>query len=318
MTFITDHAPLTKSCKKDSIPEKVQAYFLELEQYDYTLENKPGKQHGNADGLSWIPVHETVKEETESEVCHAISFPSHRNINWCSIQKQDENLRKVKEWVLEGKPKRNAVSESEELGLLWNVLGQLSVDKNRGILYKLARSGKFQFIFPHHKREEALQTYHGLLTAGHRGMTQTYDKSREKLCWPKLKKDASYWCNSCSLCVRFKSVHTSKAPLQSLLAGHPQEVVAIDFVAPMSSPTTRNNLYLSVMVDYFTRYAEAIILPDRKASKVTKAIFAEWISRHGLMEILHSDQAQEFESYLLAELCTLLHIKKSRSSRFHP
>ena len=318
VTFITDHAPLTHLRKKDSFPEKVQAYFLELEQYDYTLEHRPGKQHGNADGLSRIPVHDTVKEKTESEVCHSINFPSHGNTDWCSLQNQDENLRKVKEWVLEGKPKRTAAAESEELGLLWNVLGQLSVDKDSGILYKVARSGKFQFIVPHHKREEALQTFHDLPTAGHRGVTKTYEKIREKLWWPKLKEDVSYWCNSCSSCARFKSVHASKAPLKSLLAGHPQEVVAIDFVGPMSSPTTRNNLYLLVMVDYFTRYAEAIPLPDRQASTVAKAIFTEWISRHGLMEILHSDQAQEFESDLLAELCTLLHIKKSRSSPFHP
>ena len=85
----------------------------------------------------------------------------------------------------------------------------------------------------------------------------------------------------------------------------------------MSSLTTRNNLYLLVMVDYFTRYAEAISMPDRQASRVAKAIFTEWISRHGLMEILHSDQAQEFESDLQAELCTLLQIKKSRSFPFH-
>ena len=72
------------------------------------------------------------------------------------------------------------------------------------------------------------------------------------------------------------------------------------------------------MVDYFTRYVEAIPFPDRQASTVARAIFTEWISRHGIMEVLHSDQAQEFESDLLAEICTFLHIKKSRSSPFHP
>ena len=37
ITFITDHAPLVHLRKKQSIPEKVQAYFAELEQYDFTL-----------------------------------------------------------------------------------------------------------------------------------------------------------------------------------------------------------------------------------------------------------------------------------------
>ena len=72
------------------------------------------------------------------------------------------------------------------------------------------------------------------------------------------------------------------------------------------------------MVDYFTRYVEAVPLHDRRAVTAAQAIKHEWISRHGVMEILHSDQAQKFESELMEELCTLFHIKKTRSSPFHP
>jgi len=239
VTFITDHAPLTYLRKKDSIPEKVQAYFLELEQYDYTLEHRPGKQHRNADTLSRIPADMPV--HSDSEICQSINLPSHHDTDWCILQNQDKNLQTVKEWVLEGKPKRKAASESEELGLFWNILPQLSIDKDSGVLYKLTRSGKYQFVVPHLQREEVLKSFHDLPTAGHRGITQTYEKIREKMWWPKLKEDVSYWCNSCSSCARFKSSHSSKAPFQSLLAGHPQEVVAIDFIGPMSSPTSRNN-----------------------------------------------------------------------------
>ena len=181
-----------------------------------------------------------------------------------------------------------------------------------------AKTGKHQFVVPYNKREEALKTFHDLPTSGHQGITQTYEKICDQLWWPKLKKDVHYWCDSCKSCARFKTHHLPKAPLQSLVAGHPNEVVAIDFVGPMPGPTKLNNVYLLVMVDHFTRYAEAVALPDRQASSVAKALMRKWITRHGLMEVLHSDQAQEFESDLLAKLCTLLHIKKSRYSSFHP
>ena len=121
VTFITDHAPLTYLRKKDSIPEKVQAYFLELEQYDYTLEHRPGKQHGNADTLSRIPADTPATDCTDAKACLSINLPSHHNTDWLAIQNLDDNLRIVKEWVRDGKPKRKATSESEELGLLWNV-----------------------------------------------------------------------------------------------------------------------------------------------------------------------------------------------------
>ena len=133
-----------------------------------------------------------------------------------------------------------------------------------------------------------------------------------------MKEDVSYRCGSCEQCARFKNPSTSKAPLQSLTAGNPFEVVAIDFIDPMTTPTKEGNFYLLVMVDYFTKYPEAVPLPDRRATTVAKAIYGEWICRHGVIEILHSDQTQEFESDLIAELCALLHIKKTRSSPFHP
>ena len=91
----------------------------------------------------------------------------------------------------------------------------------------------------------------------------------------------------------------------------------MDFVGPMSSPTKQENVYL-VLVDHFTRYAQAIPLSDREAQTVASAIFTHWIAMHGVMEVLHSDQAQEFESKIIGELCTLLHVKKLRSSPFHP
>jgi len=67
VTFNTDYAPLTYLRKKDSIPEKVQAYFLKLEQYDYSLEHRPGKHQGNADTLSRIPADMPV--HPDSEIC---------------------------------------------------------------------------------------------------------------------------------------------------------------------------------------------------------------------------------------------------------
>ena len=63
------------------------------------------------------------------------------------------------------------------------------------------------------------------------------------------------------------------------------------------------------MVDYFTKYAEAVPLPDRRATTVAKAIYGEWICRHGVIEILHSDQTQEFESDLSRIVCIVTHKK---------
>ena len=321
VTFITDHAPLTHLRKKESIPEKVQTYFAELEQYDYSLIHRPGKKHGNADALSRMPQplsDDQSSTKSTNEGCCSIKLPSISDTEWNDTQNEDVNIRVVKEWIQQGKPARSAAAESEELKHFWNSFNQLTVNKSNGILYKSAKDGSLKLVVPLHKREEMLLLHHDLPTSGHRGVAQTYEKLQQNLWWPGMKEDTSYWCNSCEACAHFKTVSNVKAPMGSLTAGNPYEVVALDFVGPMATPTKSGNLYLLVMVDYFTRYVEAVPLPDRRASTVAHAIMQEWISRHGVMETIHTDQAQEFESELMEELCTLLHIKKTRSSPFHP
>ncbi|BHF57829.1 hypothetical protein SprV_0100077500 [Sparganum proliferum] len=63
---------------------------------------------------------------------------------------------------------------------------------------------------------------------------------------------------------------------------------------------------------------EAVPLPQADAITVAKAILSELICRHGVPEWLHSDQGAQFESRLMGELCELLHIRKSRSTPWHP
>ena len=47
-----------------------------------------------------------------------VPWTSLHNTDWFAIQNLDDNLRIVKGLILDGKPKRKATSESEDLGLL--------------------------------------------------------------------------------------------------------------------------------------------------------------------------------------------------------
>ena len=62
-----------------------------------------------------------------------------------------------------------------------------------------------------------------------------------------------------------------------------------------------NNRYLLVVQDYFTKWADAIAIPDQKATHITKEL-VKLFSMVGLPDILHSDQGQNFES----TICNIL------------
>lgn len=78
------------------------------------------------------------------------------------------------------------------------------------------------------------------------------------------------------------------------------------------------NKYILVLADYFTRWTEAYPIPDQEASTVAKKLTDEFFFRFSPPEQLHSDQGRNFESAVIAEMCKLLAIKKSRTTAYHP
>ena len=76
--------------------------------------------------------------------------------------------------------------------------------------------------------------------------------------------------------------------------------------------------YLLVVFAYFTKWPEAYSLKNCEASTCMLALYAGFFLRFGLLQSLHSDQGRNFESLLVAELCKIAGITKSRTTPFHP
>lgn len=84
-----------------------------------------------------------------------------------------------------------------------------------------------------------------------------------------------------------KQPFPSKAPLTSIPVGRPWEMIAVDVLqVPMSY---QHNKYLLVVQDYFTKWAEAIPMPDQTATRITRELIRIFAVL-GMPNILHSDQ----------------------------
>ena len=93
--------------------------------------------------------------------------------------------------------------------------------------------------------------------------------------------------------------------------------MAVDLVGPMPV-TPRGNVQILVVSDHFTRWAEAIPIPDGTAPTVARALLDKVFLPLGIPECVHSDQGAQFESKLLKEVCSLLEIRKTHTSPYHP
>jgi transposase InsO family protein len=133
-----------------------------------------------------------------------------------------------------------------------------------------------------------------------------------------MKKDIQAHIDSCLQCQVRKKSTAKPTPLQTLpTVDQPNQRVHIDLFGPLKTSGQGNKMVL-VMTDAFTKYAEAIAIPDKQAETVAMEIFVHWICRFGSPVQIHSDNGTEFVNKLNKELFKLLEIKHTTTTPAHP
>ena len=130
-----------------------------------------------------------------------------------------------------------------------------------------------------------------------------------------MLRDIEQYCQACPTCQASKPPAPPKAALVNTPVGRPWEMVAVDILQlPVSC---HNNKYLLVIQDYFTKWAEAIPLPDQTASRITREL-VQVFTRFGLPDIIHSDQGANFESTILRQTLDAFGVNKTHTTSHHP
>ncbi|KAJ8348153.1 hypothetical protein SKAU_G00267420 [Synaphobranchus kaupii] len=68
---------------------------------------------------------------------------------------------------------------------------------------------------------------------------------------------------------------------------------------------------------WITSWPEAFAIPDQSAATTAERLVEEMFTRFGAPAELHSDQGRNFESQLMAEVCKLLGVTKTRTTPLH-
>lgn len=327
-TIRTDHGALIwlQSFKQ---PEgQIARWLQKLQEYNFSIIHRPGKQHSNADALSRIPCRQCgqLPSEINQQIIQAVQT-SDLSFSICSsMELQVSQLEDpIIGPILKAKQADTRPDTSPADNLLYRRLAQLwdQLCVRDGLLYRVFvgqddQLDHFQLVVPAKLREDVLDSLHGGVAGGHLGHEKTFNRVKERFYWPGYWNDTRDWCLACHQCSTRKSpTHPRRAPLGTIQAGYPMQIMAVDLLGPLPESPQKNS-YVMVVGDYFSKWMEAIPLPNQEASTVANHLIDEVFMRYSVPEQLHSDQGRQFESQLIAEVCKLLHIKKTRTTPYHP
>jgi hypothetical protein len=223
------------------------------------------------------------------------------------LQQNDESLQRFREVLKQQK----------------SHTGNEEVFEKQGILFrrKNGETGQVftQLLVPGPLREKVLKLAHDQALGGHLGRKKTLERIQPHFHWVGMQGDVERWCRSCDACQRMEQRgKTKKVPLGVMpIIDTPFKRVAVDLIGPILPVTGRGNRYILTLVDYATRWPEAVALKNIETTTVAEAL-VEMFTRIGVPEEWLSDQGSQFTSGVMREVGRLLSMDHLFSSPYNP
>ena len=305
--LITDHKPLlTILGPKKGIPSlaaaRLQRWAMLLSAYKYDIKYKSTENHGNADGLSRLPLPSTDSppdSATQTIAAFNIGQVQALPVTFQDIQqatRRDTTLSKVYQYVQQGWPKEM----NEHLQPFKDKQAELSTE--HGCLLWGIR-----VVVPQSLQAKVLESLH----ANHTGITRMKALARSHFWWRGLDKDIETLGKSCHSCQTNQS-QPAVAPLHPWLwPDAPWRRIHIDFAGPFLG-----HMFF-VVVDAHSKWPEVEIMKTTISEK-TIQVLRNMFARHGLPEQLVSDNGPQFTSSEFKQFMHKNRVKHILSAPYHP
>lgn len=278
---VTDCNSIKAASKKKQLIPRIARWWLELQEFTFEVQYRPGKRMNHVDALSR---NTTTNGESTSDVVLRIE-----EADWVlSGQLTDDKIREIHE-ILSKPP----TSEHEK-----HIYKNYCLRENR--IYRITAKG-ILWLVPKGMRQRVVKTAHDDL--GHFGVEKTLHKLCETYWFPRMRAYVENYISCCIPCLYHKRNSGKKEGfLHSIPKGtEPLNTFHVDHLGPFPK-SKRKNAYLIVGIDAFTKF---VFLRAAKSTKTKYVIdyFKDIFATYGIPKTLISDRGSSFTSKAFNNFC---------------
>ena len=296
-TVYTDNNPLTYVLTSAKLNATSLRWVGQLADFRFQVKYRPGKSNSDADTLSRLPLNMedymdtccqgSISEVVQAAICSAhlqsqgdlpwltaltdsitvfddgYSSPSiEQHVDLRQAQVSDPVISRVVHLVKTGrrpsvKESKGESSEVQRLLFEWNKL----ILGSDNILYRKTSLNQ-QAVLPRQLRMTIFKELHEDM--GHLGVERVFDLAKSRFYWPNMKEDITHYVTKVCRCLKQKPPTVKQRELlQPIITTAPFQIISVDFLHLEASAGGYE--YILVVMDHFTRYAQAYATKDKSA-----------------------------------------------------
>ena len=287
-TLLTDHKPLIHALASPSqrhSPREARHLDFIL-QYTSKARHITGKENVVADALSRTSLNALIPASSPVDLA-AISKLQKSDIELQALFQDGASSLQLKELPLVG--------------------------DTATIICDISTTTPRPFI-PTQERRNVFEKLHSL---SHPGIRATKHLLTTRFVWPGIQKDVGLWTRNCLHCQKCKTQRHTRTSISPFVPPDQRfDHLHLDIVGPLS--LSEGYSYILTVIDRFTRWPEAVPIPNIEAGTVAKAFVNIWVSRFGVPSTITTDRGSQFESALWKHLMQLLGCTRVRTTARHP
>ncbi|XP_059159268.1 uncharacterized protein LOC131943267 [Physella acuta] len=258
----------------------------------------------------------------ESQIGAAVETRAQKQANQGSGDNEEsktELIEDINEWIKlqeEDNTFKNILKNINTSNM--NVRGSKYTKENNVLVRKYIdnkNNEKTQIVVPQTMGTKILQQAHDSPLGAHMAEKNTFERIAEDYYWPLMEEDIKKYIQKCTKCIRLNPVDGKhNAPLQQtdrvtrVSSGHSWT---------MEHPTSQGHKFILTIVDWATRWPEAIPLREITAVAICDAVMSV-CTRSDFPDTILSDNGTQFKGKLTKAFTSFLNIAQVHSTIYHP
>ena len=306
-SLVTDHQPLVSIFNPSKgIPlttaARLQRYAIFLSGLDYSIEYRNTKSHGNADGLSRLPL--PTDDTNTDDIVDSTHVFHVTQLEALPVTAEEVKQQTARDPILsrayDATMRGWGDNDDSDLQPYFRRRTELTV--HQGCLLWGIR-----VVIPETLRKDVLNLIHD----GHLGVVKMKAMARSHVWWPGIDADIENCARSCTGCAENRNTPPETPIHPWEYPNRPWQRIHVDFAGPFLG-----SMFL-IVVDARSKWPEVFAMKSTTAERtvdVLRTIFA----RNGLPEHLISDNGPQFVSEEFRRFMKINGIRHTTSSPYHP